>query len=140
LVENLYTKMNKFQLQIEYKHKWHNQPLRIKTMVNDRIVDYDIGGSKIHSIDKKIRVNETDNTFRMIIDGKDGKSNIIDPVSNEMISETHIMITKFTLDGIDILPEVIATQKFPHIIGDNGDYDMDFKVPVYDWILETLTT
>ena len=138
---------HKIHLQVEYEHRWIHQPLNLIFKINDRVINVDVSGKNTVTIDKVISLAEGDYKFLLCCDNKDDNHTRIDG-DQTIIEDSYAKFTKFFVDDINLMQFVKRhsyfisknNEKITPTAGiwANGSWCMDFKIPVYDWFLESL--
>jgi len=143
--------MEKVQLKLIYSHNWIDHPLQIITKIDDRVVNFDCTGQQEVSIDKKIKLSNSDHLVSVHISNKNESNTKIDENHN-VIADSLVTIKSLQFDEIEVLPLInqgniqsfyVDNQKDQVLskiteLGLNGTWEFKFKTPVYDWLLESL--
>ena len=143
---NLSTK-HKINLHVEYEHQWIHHPLHLTFMVNDRIINLDISGQKYGTINKSISIDTGAHRFLLCCENKTADHTITD-VNEKIVQDSFVIFKKFYIEDINLMQYIATHAYFEGADGNrstpstgiwsNGSWCLDFKVPVYDWILEVL--
>ena len=138
---------HKISLHVEYEHHWIDHPLNLIFQVDDRVLNLDVGGKNTVVIKKDVSLTEEEHRFSLICKGKDHNNTVIDH-NQQVIADSYAKFTKFNIDSIDCMQlfklngyfvgenkEII---KPTHGIWKNGAVYFDFRLPIYNWLLESL--
>lgn len=143
---NLSTK-HKISLHVEYEHQWEHHPLHLAFMIDDRIINLDISGQKYVTIDKSIPIDTGAHRFLLCCENKTD-DNTITGANQKIDQDSFAVFKKFYIEDINLMQYITTHAYFEGKDGNrstpsrgiwaNGSWCLDFKVPVYDWILEVL--
>jgi len=143
---NLSTK-HKVNLHVEYEHQWIHHPLHLTFNVDDRIINFDISGKNYVTINKSISLDAGAHRFLLCCENKTDDHTIID-INEKIVQDSFVIFKKFYIEDINLMQYIATHAYFEGADGNrstpstgiwsNGSWCLDFKVPVYDWILEVL--
>jgi len=138
---------HKIHLQVEYEHQWIHQPLDLIFKINDRVINVDVSGKNTVTIDKIISLQQGDHKFLLCCTNKSVNHTQINE-DQTIIEDSYAKFTKFFVDDINLMQFVKGHSYFISENNEkttsttgvwaNGSWCMDFKMPVYDWLLESL--
>lgn len=156
LVMNLFTKRTKMEkdkhkikLKFVYTHQWIDHPLRIALFIDDRAIHVDFGSNKSEVvIDKKVAIDSGEHTMKLQISNKNEANTKVNS-SNEVIADSVVSIKEVCIDDINLMSIITEEGVFNNDqtsepltkitdLGHNGTWELKFKVPTYDWLLEKL--
>ena len=143
--------MEKNTFKLIYEHKWIDHPLNIITKIDDRVLNVDVSGQPIITIDKKINLQDSDHKLLIEVQNKNESNTTVD-ANNNVVSDSFIKIKSIEFNEIEVLPAIytdnlqtfyIDNQKDQVLnkiteIGFNGTWELQFKTPIYKWMLEIL--
>ncbi len=140
---------HKIKLKFMYEHKWIDHPLSIQLLIDDRPIHIDMGsGVRDVTVDKKVAISAGEHTMKLKIDRKN-EANVRVNSLNEVIDDSLVTIKDCIIDDISLMTIITAESKFYNDqtaeplekvteLGYNGTWELKFKVPTYDWLLEKL--
>ena len=156
LVMSLYTKRakmekekHKIRLKFAYTHHWIDHPLRIILYIDDRPINIDFGSNKSEVVvDKKIAIDSGEHTMKLQISNKNEANTKVNSL-NEVIDDYVVKIKEVCIDDINLMSIITEEGVFNNDqtsepltkitdLGHNGTWELQFKVPTYDWLLEKL--
>ena len=141
------TSKHKIHLHVEYEHQWLHKPLDLIFKVDDRVINVDVTGKNKVTIDRIISLQGSEHKFLLCCENKTHDHTRINDMG-KVTKDSYAKFNKFAIDDIDLMQYV---RSYGYFIGHNGEkispseglwangaWCMDFKTPVYDWLLETL--
>jgi len=144
---NLSTNQNKINLELSYTHIWVNHPLHAQVKIDDRIVHYDLSGSKNVNVSKNISLDAGKHVLTIKVSQKNEHSVLLDH-HNNIKNDSYININELYIDQINFAKIIESdsqlaqdnkqTVKRTKGIYHNGEWKLQFVTPTYDWLLGKL--
>lgn len=144
--------MFKINISVDYSHIWIDHPLIFLFYINDRIIHLDNSGAEKCKIEKTLKLPEGSHSFKIKVQNKDTKNTQVDE-KNNIIADSFLNINSISFDGFDIQHLVKnredvstfyiddnTTQTLQKTLkyGKNGTLELNFSLPLYNWLLEKL--